>query len=188
MPRRGQPLIVDANVLIDYANSDPTVLALAGRHLGPIYLPTPLLAEVDQLAESDCASLGLRLVEPTLEQLLDAGEGRGRLSFTDRLCLILARDNGWGFVTNDGALRQACVAAEVEVIWGLELMLQLVEIGELEGSAAIAKASAIRASNPAHITLKILARFEERIMALGQKLKNSRGGAHPLVSHSRRRD
>jgi hypothetical protein len=66
---------------------------------------------VEQLDEAACAELGLVVVDGTLEQLTEAGAGTGRLSFEDRVCLILARDNGWTCVSNDGRLRRECEAA-----------------------------------------------------------------------------
>jgi hypothetical protein len=66
-------LVADANVLIDYAKTDPTILALYTRHLGPIYVPSVILDEVDQLDISDCASLGLTIVEEPLQIILVPG-------------------------------------------------------------------------------------------------------------------
>ena len=87
-------LLVDANVLIDYANTDPTVLSLVARHLGPVHVPRDVLDEVRQLDEEACDRLGLLVVEGTLGQLLEAGAAGGALSFADWMCLILARRRG----------------------------------------------------------------------------------------------
>lgn len=100
-------LVVDANVLIDYAEADESVLALVVRHIGPVFVPRDVLDEVDQFDEDTCTRLGLQIAEGSLEQLLEAGAGGGGLSFQDWMCLILARDNGWVCVTNDGRLRSA---------------------------------------------------------------------------------
>jgi predicted nucleic acid-binding protein len=159
-------LVVDANVLIDYLSADLNILDLAARHLGTIHIPRAILDEVRQLSEADCDRLGLRLVTASLDQLLEAGRGGGRLSFNDRLCLILARDGGWTCVTNDGALRKACGAASVSVLWGLELMTGLVAQGCLTPEAALRVARAIQAGNPRHITGEILERFERKVRRL----------------------
>jgi rRNA-processing protein FCF1 len=156
-------LVVDANVLIDYALSDKAVLGLMSRHLGAVYIPRPILAEVKQLTEADCGALGLRIVDGRLEQLLEAGQARGRLSFSDRLCLILARAEKWNCVTNDKALRRACRQVSVRVMWGLEPMLDLVAKGALPKASALAIARVIQALNPLHITAEIVQRFEERL-------------------------
>lgn len=98
-------LVIDANVLIDYATTDESVLALAARHFGRFIVPLPVLDEVELLDAVAYERLGIEVVEPTLEQLLEAGAERGRLSFEDRLCLVVARDAGWLCVTNDRRLR-----------------------------------------------------------------------------------
>ena len=155
-------LLVDANVLIDYTNTDPTVLALVARHLGPLHVPRDVVDEVAQLDENACDRLGLVVVEGTLEQLLEAGARRGGLSFPDRMCLILARDEGWTCVTNDGRLRRACADEGVDVLWGLQLMLKLVAAGELGAEDAIAVANAIGETNP-WVSERVLARFREKV-------------------------
>lgn len=58
-------LILDANVQIDYCAADPSVLALIFEHIGRVQVPTVLLAEVDDLDESECDRLSLQLVEPS---------------------------------------------------------------------------------------------------------------------------
>ena len=91
--------LVDANVLFDYANTYPTVLTLVARRLGPVHVPEVVLDEVEQLDEDACDRLALVVVEGTLEQILEAGDGG--LSFPDWMCLILARDEGWTCVTKE---------------------------------------------------------------------------------------
>ena len=141
-------LVVDANVLIDFAKADVSVLALVVRHVGPLHVARDVLDEVSQLDEDACARLGVTIVDGTLEQLAEAGAMRGGLSFEDRMCLILARDNGWVCVSNDGKLRRTCGEFGVEVWWGLQLLLDLVAAGALEADAAIDVAEAIGAVNP----------------------------------------
>ncbi|HVZ37414.1 MAG TPA: hypothetical protein VG963_33565, partial [Polyangiaceae bacterium] len=51
-------------------------------------------------------------------------------------------------VSNDRALRAACSAEEVEVLWGLEMMGLAVERGHLLGSDAERVAWAMREVNP----------------------------------------
>ena len=66
--RRQLLMVLDANVLIDYAKTDATVLALVVKHVGPVHVPSALLPEVKQLQQSDYDRLGLRVVEPTVAQ------------------------------------------------------------------------------------------------------------------------
>ena len=129
-------LIVDANVLIDYAKADLSVLALVVEYLGPVHVVRDVLAEVNQLDEEACEHLGVQVVDGTLDQILEAGARRGSLSFADRMCLILARDESWTCVSNDGPLRRACEADGVSVLWGLQLILELVHMGGMDEDLA----------------------------------------------------
>lgn len=162
MPGRWPPLLIDANVLIDFADSDVTVLRLASRHLAPMHVLRPVLREVTQLDATDCDDLDLTLSEPTVKQLLAAGSRRRSLSFFDRLCLIVAREQGWACVTNDTALRKECGTEGVQTVWGLELLVGLVE-ARLGKSSALSIATEIHQNNPRHITRAILSRLEQRL-------------------------
>ena len=115
------------------------------------------------VGEEACARLGLSVIEPELEQLMRAGATRGRLSFADHLCLIVAADGGYACVTNDRALRSACDAEQVETIWGLELMTKLVELRILSAGEALVVAGKIHVANPLHITANLIARFKRKV-------------------------
>lgn len=156
-------LVADANVLIDYAKTDLTILALYTRHLGPIYVPNVILDEVDQLDISDCESLGLTVVEEPLQILLAASEKRGPLSFEDRVCLLLAQANQWVCVTNEKPLHRACKREKIASIWGLRLMIELARAEQLKSDGAIKVAQAIHRINPRYITFAILERFKAEL-------------------------
>lgn len=157
-------LLMDANVLIDYRDSDLEVLALVGRHVGSVHVLSTILAEeVPGVGEAECARLGLSVIEPELEQVMRAGATRTRLSFSDHLCLTVAADGGYACVTNDRALRAACDSEKVETIWGLELMTKLVELGILSAPDALTVAWKIHEANPLHITADLIARFESKV-------------------------
>ena len=163
MPGRKSPLLLDADVLIDFCASDLSVLTLVARHLRPVRIVEPLLREVPQLDATACDRHSLELWEPSTDQLLAAASKRGPLSFRDRLCLIVARDEGWTSATNDKALRRECKAEGVRTRWGLELLIDLVEARRLETAAALGIATEIHRNNRYHITAAILARFERRL-------------------------
>ena len=167
-------LVVDANVLIDYANADLTVLSLVSRVMGPLHVPDVVLDKVDQLDRHDCDQLGMRIVEPSLEQLLEAGEKRGRLAYDDRLSLILARDNTWTCITNDKALRAECAEVGVEVLWGLQPMLTLVANGELGVEDAENVAANIHESNPAFVTEEVVEKFKSKLRTAEIKRRSPR--------------
>ena len=161
--------IADANVLIDYAKTSPEILGLVADHVGPVYVAAAVLDEVEQLDEAQCQAIGLTVVDGTLAQLTEASQRGGPLSFEDKLCLVLARDHGWACLSNDGPLRDACAAQGVSVVWGLEIMLQLVEAGHLGVDKAIAVADAIHAVNPLYITQKIVSAFRRKVQLKGKK-------------------
>ncbi len=156
-------LVADANVLIDYARTDPSILTLHVRYFGPIYVPSVILNEVDQLDVAKCENLGLTIVNEPLEILLAATGQRGPLSFEDQLCLLLAHANQWTCVTNEKPLHRACKREKVASIWGLRLMIRLVHAEQLTFDSAIEVAQAIQHINPRYITMEILERFEAEL-------------------------
>jgi hypothetical protein len=158
MSHRGELLILDANVLIDFIDADASILAIVSKHVGTIHVASPVFEEVDQLDASMAQSLGIDVVEPELELLDEAVRTRGRVSVQDRVCFLLAKSKGWICVSNDGGLRRVCVAENVSILWGLEMMGRAVEAGALPGEAALAVARKIQENNP-YITEEIVAAF-----------------------------
>jgi len=65
-------------------------------------------------------------------------------------------------VTNDRRLRRECQDVGLDVLWGLEIMIDLVHAGRLPREDAIEVAEAIRAANPFYVTEEILEEFRER--------------------------
>lgn len=125
-------LILDTNILIDYYRCDQTLIKLICTYVGQIYIASPILSEIKELSASDCDSLGVKLIEPELEEIwVASSERRGPLSFQDQLCLILAKKHSWTCVTNDKPLRRECEGEGVHIIWGIELICMLVEAGGL---------------------------------------------------------
>lgn len=163
MPAPRSPLLVDANVLIDYRDSDLSALTLVAWHLRPVRILRPLLREVDELDETECDQYFLELWDPSPEQLEAAAAHRRSLSFLDRAVLIVARDEGWIAATNDRAVRQECELEGVPTRWGLELLAELVEADRLPTATALSIANEIHANNRFHITRAILRRFERRL-------------------------
>lgn len=156
-------LIIDANVLIDYALSGASVLTLAARHLGTLFVPRVVLDEVEQLSEADCDALGLTLVDESFELLASAATKQGSLSFEDHVCLLLAKQEQWICVTNDKRLHAECRQEGVEVIRGLRLMIELVRAGGLQSEMAMEIAQLIHELNPQHITEEIIVSLEEKL-------------------------
>jgi hypothetical protein len=102
-------LLMDANVLIDFCDSDRTVIPLISKHIGRVHVPMPiLLEEVEQFKDFDWTELGIVGIEPSLALVTQAAQRRAGLSFHDHLCLLLAGEHRWTCVTNDGRLRREC--------------------------------------------------------------------------------
>lgn len=176
--RRDPPpriLLVDANVLIDYADADRSILTLVARHIAALHVPEPVLAEVESLDRTECERLGLTVIDVPLEQLAEAQAGVGALSLEDRVCLIVASGGGFTCVTNDKTLRRQCATAGVPTLWGLELMAELVALRQLTPDVARAVARTIHIANPHHITREILRRFDEKLASITRRL----GGRNP---------
>lgn len=163
-------LVFDASALIDIADADRALLTLIAQAIGPVIVPTPVLGEVSTLTETDCAALGLTVLEPSLEQLTEATIRRGRLSEEDRLCLIVARDLGATCVTSDGALYDACVEGGIGVWRGLRPLIALVDLGVLDARAAIVTVRTIRATN-AYIITSVVRAFIVEIRAAAHRAR-----------------
>ena len=152
-------LLADADVLIDYRESELAILELVAEHLGRLAVLSSVLDEVRGVTPTQCARLGIEIIEVETERMLQATEVESSVSFNDRLCLIVCREEGWTCVTNDGALRRLCKRHGVETRFGLGLMADLVKAGVLTRRRAVAVARRIQASNPLHINDRVLNRF-----------------------------
>jgi hypothetical protein len=151
-------LILDACVLIDVSHIDRDVLAEVCRAVGSIHVAKPVFDEVQQIDETIAAAVGLAIVEPELEDLMEAARlPRGPLSFQDRLCLLVAARERWTCVSNDKPLRAACTARRVPVLWGLEMLglaAPKVTVARLEKAAW-----EIHAKNPRYVPKKLVEAF-----------------------------
>ena len=159
MPTSRTVLLADADVLIDYRDSELEILALVVEHVGRVAVLAPVLGEVRGVTAAQCVRLGIEVVEAETERMLQAADVESSVSFNDRLCLVVCREESWTCVTNDGALRRLCERHGVETKFGLGLMVDLVAAGSLTQRHAMAIARQIQASNPLHINERVLARF-----------------------------
>ncbi len=159
MPTDPTVLLADADVLIDYRDSELAILGLVGQHVGRVAILPSVLAEVEAVTATECAALGIEIVEVETERMLRAAETESRVSFNDRLCFVTCLEEGWTCVTNDGALRRLCERHGVETRFGLALMVDLVAAGVLPRARAEVVARQIHAANPLHINQRVLSRF-----------------------------
>ena len=163
MPDRPSVLLSDADVLIDYRDSDLSILALVVEYLAPVHVLQDIVDEVDDLSPGRCEELGLTVIEVEPQVLLQLSALPRRLSRYDRLSLLVCQENDWICITNDRLLRRTCNEHNVRTRWGLQLMLDLVSAGVLSPSRASETARRIHANNPHHISNQILERFSSRL-------------------------
>jgi len=159
-------LLLDACVLIDFLHADRRVLNRIKQHVGQISVTTNVLEEVCEIeGEEELATLGVTVVDPPFEDVAAAVPLVGRLSLSDWLCVMTAKRRGRICVTNDKSLRAVCRQHEVQVMWGLELLLKLHRSGGISAKRAVSLAGRIRAENPLHITKALVARFASAVEA-----------------------
>lgn len=160
-------MIMDACVLIDYMNGEPDLFKLISSHIGPIFVATPILEEVDSINSiEELEDLGLIPIEPEIEDVFSAEEMDGQTSFQDNICFLTAKRRSFTCVSNDINLRRQCTDADVSILWGLELILELTEAGGILKKEASRIARDIQKSNPKHITTRILSDFVVKLKRL----------------------
>lgn len=161
-------LILDANVLIDFCTTDPTLLALVDQHVGRVHIASPVLANVEQMDVALVERLGLAVKDPPLDLAVEAAaRARGSpLAFDDWICLLMAQANGWTCVTNDKRLRKECETRGLAILWGLELVVALVEEDALTPEAAEKAAWEIHKTNPRFVPQSVVERFVVKVAAI----------------------
>ena len=163
MTDRPTAVISDANVLIDYISVERTlVLRLVSEHLFPIKLPRSILNEVAQLTQDQAEALGMDVIEETIDQIREAAVRGGALSHVDKLCFAIARDNDWAIWTSDKPLHKKCKAQGIPVYWGLQLMIELCNVGKLDPTYALETAQEIQQVNE-RISKEVLNQFIQRL-------------------------
>ena len=149
--------ICDANILIDFSKSDISVIAKIAEYYGQVCVPDIILQEVGTISEEEAKSLGITIVESPLEL-----EEIPALSFQDRTCLYYVKKEGWTCLSNDKALRKQCESVGGTVVWGLEMLLKLVEVKLITKVHAEKIGQKINIVNP-EINNKILQDFLNKL-------------------------
>ena len=152
-------LLADADVLIDYRDSDLGVLKEVGTCVGRLAVLSETLKEVRGVGRKDCKALGIEVIEPETPMLIEAAQQSSRVSFNDRLCFLVCRKEAWTCVTNDGALHRLCRRHKVKVRYGLGLMVDLVVGGTISRHRATAIARKMQKANPLRINEGVLKKF-----------------------------
>ncbi len=78
MPR-GALLVLDANVLIDYVHAERSILKLAVRHLGDIFVPEAIRGELGPTSRLLSCALPRRVAHIVGPPLATGAPGRGRI-------------------------------------------------------------------------------------------------------------
>lgn len=146
--------ICDANVLIDYTDSDEDIIRELVRYWGKVYVPDRVLSEVKRLPQVRAEGLGLTIIETPLNLPRVSS-----LSGPDRACLTFVISEGWVCIANDKALRKECQRSGGKVVWGLEMLAKLVEAQQITKARAIDIATKIQKINP-EISEALLADFK----------------------------
>ncbi len=160
----GTLILTDANILLDYASCGMEVLPLVSEHVAPMVVPDVILQEVRRLTQEQIEDAGIAVVETPLSLLSPDPLVSKRLSTQDRVCLEMASANGWICATNDKVLRSACQARGVRLVWGLELMVELVDRRVLTEKTARNVGKKMHQVNPNSITKQVLTDFLARIL------------------------
>ena len=149
--------ICDANILIDYSKSDISIIKKITEYYEEVCVPDIILKEVGIISDEQAKALGITIVETPLEL-----EEVSSLSFQDRTCLYYVKQNKWECLTNDVALRKHCEAVGGTVVWGLQMLLKLVEADLITVTYAEKIARKIHQLNP-EITDIILQNFLDKL-------------------------
>lgn len=118
-------LLTDACVLIDYCKEDAQILGLANKHLGKIHIPLPILAEVKELDVETCYELGLTIYPTREDQQEAAMIKKAGLTWEDRLCLIISKEEGFLLYSNDTGVLKNAKREGIPAKWGLEILIEL---------------------------------------------------------------
>lgn len=164
--------ICDANILIDFLSvldgkDAIRAMAVFFKH---VYVPETVLKEVKEpyLSETEAEKLGLDIYKDIPLELLMSDPSSKGLSGQDRACLYLVRTNGWICITNDKLLRANCKHVGGTVMWGLELVLELVRNNLLSETFAKDLADQVKRSNKT-ISGVVLREFKEKVEGLIHK-------------------
>lgn len=159
-------LLADANVLIDYRNSDLAILGLVNDRLGPLAVVESVFQEVRRVSAADLEQLGVEIIETSEAQNDRAADIDFAISLNDRLAFVVCLDERRICVTNDKDLQRLCEARGVRTRFGLRLLLDLVAVGAIDHARAAPVVRKIQATNSRFINERIVERFLEELAEL----------------------
>lgn len=162
-PTRKPGLLADADVIIDYRDSDLGILGLVNTWVGPLAVVTAIIEEVREITTEGLERLGIEVIEPSMAQNIRAEAIDSPVSFNDRLAFVVCSDEGRICVTNDLDLQRLCRDRGVPTRFGLRLLLDLVDAGALARSRAGEVARKIHGTNSRFINERVLRKFLDEL-------------------------
>ena len=159
-------LLADANVLIDYRDSDLAILGLVNDCVGPLAVVESVFHEVRRVTATDLEQLGIEIIETSEAQTERAAEIDFPVSFNDRLAFVVCLDGNRTCVTNDKDLQRLCEAHGVRTRFGLRLLLDLVAVRAIDHTRAASVVRRIHATNSRFINERVVSRFIEELAEL----------------------
>lgn len=172
-------------MLIPYVATDIAVLARVSSHYPRVTVTTDVLREVRGLDADGCSALKIEILAPSDDQAMAierAWRCAPQISPADASCLVTGRDLGMTCVTNDRALRAECRRQDIPVLWGLELMIELVRARMMSFDRASSVGRRIRELSPHHVTPRILKGFLDRIAAADPSRPTRRDSNHGILT------
>lgn len=155
-------VIADANILIDYMEVGRKVLTLFASSIDSLYVPLAVLKEVPALSFDEADRIGIILLDTEISILSEASTIKTGCSFEDNICFLTAKKENFICATNDRNLRMICESDGVDVFWGLQIMIYLVQIKKLSKKEAVDIAKKISNINST-ITKSIVDEFERLV-------------------------
>ncbi|MBN1696750.1 MAG: hypothetical protein JW881_04490 [Spirochaetales bacterium] len=151
-------VICDANVLIDFTTVDLDILAKAASFYSKVYVPDCIIHEVNNLSSEKAEKLGIIIIPTPYREVVKLPN----LSFEDAVCLFYVKKENYVCITNDKVLRRECIAAGGEVVWGMEMLLNMVQKKIISTKKATSVAKKISEINPT-ITKTVLDDFLHKL-------------------------
>jgi predicted nucleic acid-binding protein len=160
--RIDKAVITDANILIDYMEAGKKIISLFASSVEALYVPLTVLKEVPKLNAAEAGRLGLKILDTEWSLIAEALSIKTGCSFNDNICYLTAKRGGFICATNDKRLRKVCESGSVEVLWGLQIMIYLVQQGKLSNKDAVEVARKIEKIN-SNFTRALVEDFELKI-------------------------
>jgi rRNA-processing protein FCF1 len=168
-------MILDSCVIIDFLDSDYKILQLASKHLGPIYIPCQIINEIKRkninnrielLNIIKCQHyieiLNCNLTEKNLEDYFMLYSNK--ISFQDYICMLFSEKLNYICVTNDKKLRNLCLYNNINIIWGLQILINLNKNLVIKKEYAIEVFKKIQKASPNHYNNDLFLKFKKQLV------------------------